>query len=209
MCAQGCKWARAKRGDPEAIEELVEEYYKLAFNLAYSWMRRGVIDYEEAQSIGYLALMKCIRGNYNPDKGSFSTYLGTAVNNEVRMFLRAQNKHSQVASLEELGMVAASNGFDGEFCIDNVLECEEDGPEECYLEQERREELEKLVRSVQKEMSENERLCFLYWLEGFTCVEIANKVSLSQGYVWRLVRSAKDKVHAYAERSDYDWKGDK
>ena len=35
-------------------------------------------------------------------------------------------------------------------------------------------------------------------------VEIASKVFLSQGYVWRLVRSAKDKVHAYAERSDYD-----
>ena len=58
----------AKQGDEHSIELLVEQYYRLAYSIAYKWIRKGVISKDEGISEANLALMNCIRGNFDPDR---------------------------------------------------------------------------------------------------------------------------------------------
>ena len=197
------KWKEAKRGDADEVERIVEKYYRLAFKIAHKWIKANVIEADEAISPSLVALMKCINGNFDPKKGKFSTYLGKAVDNEIRMWLRTENKHRErTSSLEECRFV----DIDGNEMswLDSI---ESTMPTGCPVdEKETLEEAIEIFEQASTRMSEKERRClYLAIVEGLTHAEIGEVVGISQSYTYRLLQSARQKLEREKARIFRSW----
>lgn len=179
---------RAKKGDEHSTELLVERYYKLAYSVAYDWIRKGVISKDDGLSEAHVALMKCIRGGYDPERGEFSTYLVRAVDNQIKMYLRRVRRDSQIQYVDNHIVLE-----DGEVdLIDSILDegrCVEGSVEDKLI----IEEIKKILKDRDK-LSEKEANCLMMRVQGMTCDEISDRLDLSQSYVSRLSLSAARKI---------------
>lgn len=85
-----CKTAlieRAKSGDKDALEELVEANTGLVRSIAVRFTGRGV-DFDDLCQIGHIGMIKAIR-NFDLERGTaFSTYAVPLIIGEIKRFLR-------------------------------------------------------------------------------------------------------------------------
>ncbi|WP_278287094.1 RNA polymerase sigma factor [Clostridium aceticum] len=82
---------KARRGDIESFELLIEAYQKKAFNIAY----RILGNLEDANDVTQEALVKVYRSIHNfKGNSSFSTWLYSIVNNVCIDFIRKIKKQS-------------------------------------------------------------------------------------------------------------------
>ena len=78
---------RAKCGDEEALEILVDENTGLVRSIAVKFIGRGV-DYDDLCQIGHIGMIKAIR-NFDTERGfAFSTYAVPLIIGEIKRFLR-------------------------------------------------------------------------------------------------------------------------
>lgn len=78
---------RAKCGDEEALEILVDENTGLVRSIAVRFTGRGV-DYDDLCQIGHIGMIKAIR-NFDLERGcAFSTYAVPLIIGEIKRFLR-------------------------------------------------------------------------------------------------------------------------
>lgn len=204
MSVSCLKWEEAKRGDADEVERIVEKYYRLAFKVAYKWVKADVIEADEAISLSLLALMKCINGNFDPKKGKFSTYLGKAVDNEIRMWLRTENEHRErTLPLEECRFVDTDGN---EMSWLDSIESTMPGPDARLDEKETLEEALEIFEQALARMSEKERRClYLAIVEDLTHAEIGKVVGVSQSYTSRLLQSARKKLEREKARIFRSW----
>ena len=163
-----------------------------------------MIEADEAISLSLVALMKCINGNFDPKKGKFTTYLGKAVDNEIRMWLRTENKHRErTLPLEECRFV----DIDGnEMSWLDSIESTMPGPDTRLDEKETLEEAIEIFEQASTRMSEKERRClYLAIVEGLTHAEIGEVVGISQSYTCRLLQSARQKLEREKARIFRSW----
>lgn len=182
------EWEEAKKGNEWEIERIVNQYYRLAFKKAYSWIKRNRIDLEEGLSLASLALMKCIRGgSYDTTKGKFSTYVGTAVDNEIRMHLRKKSRRDDVIkfSIDEDVCLPDGTCIRGEYI---------GGDDSCFEFVEDMIVANSILKSVMDRMSELEGRCIELWLTGMSQRQVAEEVGMSQSYVSRLIRQGRRKL---------------
>ncbi len=184
----------AKQGDEHSIELLVEQYYRLAYSIAYKWIRKGVISKDEGISEANLALMNCIRGNFDPDKGDFASYLVRAVNNQIRMYLRREKRDrmidyvGSVTKVEDGELDVVAGLVDEDYSIEDIVESS------------------MMVSSVldilasDASIKAKEVVCLMLRINGRTCDEIAAMLDMSQSYVSRLSNNAIDKVKKVLDR---------
>lgn len=181
-------WGKAQEGCSEEIEVAVEKYYKVAYKVALKWTNGGIIEYEDALGLASLALMKCIYSNkFDPDRSKFISYLCRSVDNEVRMFLRKENKHNRCVEFDTVEQM-------GEMNMQKYMLVEE-SPEEIIEEKELSKEAVAIWNQAKRYMTESEIASFSYSLCGLAQWEIAEILGLSQSYVSRLISRAKDKLH--------------
>lgn len=184
----------AKQGDKHSIELLVEQYYRLAYSIAYEWIRKGAIPKDEGISEANLALMNCIRGNFDPDKGDFTSYLVRAVDNQIRMYLRREKRDRMidyvdgVIKVEDEELDVVDGLIDEGYSIEDIVESS------------------MMVSSVldilesDTSIKAKEVACLMLRMEGRTCDEIAEMLDMSQSYVSRLSNNAVDKVKKVLDR---------
>ncbi len=184
----------AKQGDKHSIELLVEQYYRLAYSIAYEWIRKGAIPKDEGISEANLALMNCIRGNFDPDKGDFTSYLVRAVDNQIRMYLRREKRDRMidyvdgVIKVEDEELDVVDGLIDEDYSIEDIVESS------------------MMVSSVldilesDASIKAKEVACLMLRIEGRTCDEIAEMLDMSQSYVSRLSNTAVDKVKKVLDR---------
>lgn len=184
----------AKQGDEHSIELLVEQYYRLAYSIAYEWIRKGAIPKDEGISEANLALMNCIRGNFDPDKGDFTSYLVRAVDNQIRMYLRREKRDRMidyvdgVIKVEDEELDVVDGLIDEGYSIEDIVESS------------------MMVSSVldilesDTSIKAKEVACLMLRIEGRTCDEIAEMLDMSQSYVSRLSNNAVDKVKKVLDR---------
>lgn len=178
----------AKAGDEHSIGLLVEQYYRLAYSTAYDWIRKGAISKDDGISEANLALMKCIRGNFDPRKGDFTSYLVKAVDNQIRMYLRREKRDRMIGYTDIVFQME-----DGETDVVSGLADESYSIEEAV-------ESSMLVASILEILEKDDSIkakeaaCLLLRVEGRTCDEIAVMLDMSQSYVSRLSNNAVDKV---------------
>lgn len=184
----------AKQGDERSIELLVEQYYRLAYSIAYEWIRKGAIPKDEGISEANLALMNCIRGNFDPDKGDFTSYLVRAVDNQIRMYLRREKRDRMidyvdgVIKVEDEELDVVDGLIDEDYSIEDIVESSMMVSNVLDI-------LESDASIKAKEVA-----CLMLRIEGMTCDEIAEMLDMSQSYVSRLSNNAVDKVKKVLDR---------
>jgi RNA polymerase sigma factor (sigma-70 family) len=179
---------KAKKGDSTSIELLVKKYYRLAYSAAYVWVRKGVISKEDGLSEARFALMKCIRRSFDSSKGDFAPYLVTAVDNQIRMYLRKERREKMIEyadryiETEDREIDIMDSLTDDGYTIEEVVE---------------QKMLVNMIMQILEEnpcIKEKEAKCLTLRMNGLTYDEIAAELGMSQSYASRLSNNAIEKV---------------
>lgn len=100
----------AKKGDGDAMEELVRCNMALVRSIVKKYVNRGV-EYDDLYQIGSMGLVKAVK-NFDPTYNvRFSTYAVPMIAGEIKRYLRDDGMVKVSRSLKELaGKVAAAQG---------------------------------------------------------------------------------------------------
>jgi len=182
----------------EEVEQLVEDYKRLAYKIAHSYVRKGKIEYDEAMSLARYALIKCIRSDsFDPNKAQFSTYVGQAVSNEIRMFLRSNRTREfrRVGSLNDQVEAVSDDGRAEVEWIDILENVHSPSPEERIIDKADFDQALRVFEYAVEKMSEKEeRVLSLRIFTGMTYKEIAESVGISVSYTGKLLSHARNKL---------------
>lgn len=174
----------------EARDRLVEENVRLAAWFAGKAAKKyaGKIDYDEAQSLANLALVKAAEG-YDPEKGAkFATYATAVMQNECLMYLRKLRKEPQgMISLD-----APTLNADGEATA--LLDCiaDESSEFECRVAD------RDLINGFMRSLNAADRSLLLRHIQGEKQELISNDLNLSQSMVSRKIKQIQKKGRRYA-----------
>lgn len=182
---------KAKKGDEEAKNKLIEHNLRLVVFLAKKYENTGY-DIEDLVSIGSIGLIKGIN-TYKIDKNiKLATYASRCISNEILMFLRKNKKRKGEISLEDsLNYDAEGN----ELHLEDILGTE---PDIVHKEFEHSLDLEVLANEVKKlEGRDKEIMTLRYGLnntEEFTQKEVAEMLGISQSYISRIEKKVIKKL---------------
>ena len=174
---------KAKKGDEEAKNKLIEHNLRLVVFLAKKYENTGY-DIEDLVSIGSIGLIKGIN-TYKIDKNiKLATYASRCISNEILMFLRKNKKRKGEISLEDsLNYDAEGN----ELHLEDILGTE---PDIVHKEFEHFLDLEVLENEVKKlEGRDKEIMTLRYGLNNtdeYTQKEVAEMLGISQSYISRI-----------------------
>lgn len=179
-------------GDLHAKHILIEHNLRLVAHVVKKYQYLDE-DPEDLISIGTIGLIKAVV-TFNADKGNrLAAYASKCIENEILMYLRSKKKSNKEVSLyEPIGTDREGN----EIKLYDIIETdEEDVSEKIYL----RENIQKLYKKVESELSDRERLVLkmrygLYSGEEYTQREIARQLGISRSYVSRIEKSAVEKL---------------
>lgn len=121
---KNCLKAWREFHDNNALELLMVCNSGLVGFIAQKYLGKG-LTFEELQSAGNEGLLRAIN-LFNYDERAiecFSTYISTAIENQMRMELRKYNKHSQVLSFEQ-PMYTSKDG--DELTIEDIVGSDEE-----------------------------------------------------------------------------------
>jgi RNA polymerase sigma-70 factor (ECF subfamily) len=168
---------RAKQGDAEAFERLIQQYEKKVYNFAY----RYVGNPEDAADIAQEALVRAytslsnFRGN-----SSFQTWLLRITYNACLDELRKRSR-TRLVSIDE-----SVEGDDGE--MSRQFADSADGPEALV----ERDELQRTVHETIKELDDEHRTMILMRdLQGYSYNQIADVLGLNLGTVKSRINRAR------------------
>ena len=182
---------KAKKGDEEAKNKLIEHNLRLVVFLAKKYENTGY-DIEDLVSIGSIGLIKGIN-TYKIDKNiKLATYASRCISNEILMFLRKNKRRKGEISLEDsLNYDAEGN----ELHLEDILGTE---PDIVHKEFEHSLDLEVLAEEVKKlEGRDKEIMTLRYGLnnsEEFTQKEVAEMLGISQSYISRIEKKVIKKL---------------
>ena len=184
-------------GDLEAKYVLVERNLLLVAHIVKKYQPPPE-EVEDLLSIGTIGLMKAVV-TFNPDKSvRLCSYAAKCIENEVLMHLRGKKKSSKEVSLyEPIGTDREGN----EIQLFDVIEMQE---EDAQRKLEQKEDIAKLYRKMESELSVRERMVLkmhygLYNEEEYTQKEIADRLGISRSYVSRIEKSAIEKLKSFFE----------
>ncbi|KJF27839.1 RNA polymerase subunit sigma-24 [Clostridium aceticum] len=158
---------KARRGDIESFELLIEAYQKKAFNIAY----RILGNLEDANDVTQEALVKVYRSIHNfKGNSSFSTWLYSIVNNVCIDFIR-KNKKAKLLYID---------GQQEQGAYTKELPDEMNTPE-CLFE---KNEVKRMVHDAINQLNYEQRtIIVLRDIQGFSYQQIAEMLEISVGTV--------------------------
>lgn len=167
--------------DSGRLAELISRYMKAVFAAAGRYS--GAADHEELVSDGMQGLMAAVQ-SYNADKGEFSAYAYTCIDNRlkntVKRSLRRKNRISDT-DVEELANIADTKPTPEQVVID-------------------RESKALLLQNMRASLTELELGCMEGVMMGLSYAEIAKRMNLDRKSVDNAVTRARAKLRKfYAE----------
>ena len=174
---------KAKKGDIDARNKLIEHNLRLVVFLAKKYENTG-IDLEDLVSIGSIGLIKGVE-TYNLDKNiKLATYASRCIDNEILMFLRKNKKRKSEISFEDsLSYDAEGN----ELHLEDVLGTDVNLVPDMY---ESILDKEFLSRKISKLNKRDKQIMMLrYGLNNtkeYTQKEVADMLGISQSYISRI-----------------------
>ena len=180
--------ALAVSGSESAEELIVSRYHRLVRALAHSLYLVGG-DNEDLIQEGMIGLIHAIR-TYDPSRAaSFHTYAETCVRNRLYSVLRAAN--SRKNSVLNQSVSFDNPFFDCNFHAPDVPRYASSNPEDLVIDEER---ASVLFADIQKQLSDFETKVLGYYLEGFSCREIAGQLGRSPKSVDNAVQRVRHKI---------------
>lgn len=184
--------ARARAGDADMFEKFFAKNENFPFYIARKFQNTG-LDVEDLASIANVGMMKAYH-SFDLNKAiKFATYAARCMSNEILMFLRRNNKHIGVASLD----AALNIDFDGnELTLADVMEdTSARAPDSNVMSL----ALVSVTQSFLGTLPERNQKIFL------SCVveekkqeDVASELGISQSYVSRLTKRLIKKFQKYA-----------
>jgi len=182
-------------GDLNAKHILIEKNLRLVAHIVKKYQTTED-EAEELLSIGTIGLIKAVITFDSEKCVRLGTYAARCIENEILMHLRSKKKILREISLyEPIGTDREGN----EIQLFDIIETnEKDIYQKIMLQQ----DIEKLYRCVESELSQRERLVLkmrygLYNEEECTQREIARRLGISRSYVSRIEKSAIEKLRGY------------
>ena len=156
----------------------------------YSWQR------EDLEQIGMLGLCKAA-ATFDESKGvEFGTYAARCIDNEIKMFLRANRNNFNLPHLEDV-LKTDSNG--SELTIADIVE---DKNVSSFTEDASREKLEKILSIILNRLSHRECCIMLWTAAGALQKEIGNRLKISQSYASRVITKCLRKIRCYENKNE-------
>ena len=174
---------KAKKGDIEAKNKLIEHNLRLVVFLAKKYENTGY-ELEDLVSIGSIGLIKGIE-TYKIDKNiKLATYASRCIANEILMFLRKNKKCKKEISLEDsLNYDAEGN----ELHLEDILGTDNDLVSDEY---EKGVEKNLVAREINKLNPREKQIMVLRYglnnTESYTQKEVADMLGISQSYISRI-----------------------
>lgn len=174
---------KAKQGDVEAKNKLIEHNLRLVVFLAKKYENTGY-EMEDLVSIGSIGLIKGIE-TYKIDKNiKLATYASRCIANEILMFLRKNKKRKKEISLED-SLNYDSEG--NELHLEDVLGTDTDLVSDEYEKSVEKDFVSKEINKLNKR--EKQIMVLRYGLnntESYTQKEVADMLGISQSYISRI-----------------------
>lgn len=181
-----------EHNDDAARVKLIEHNLRLVSHITKKYLKTGV-EQDELISIGALGLVKAV-GTYKSQKGTLTTYASCCIENEIRMFLRTERKHTNAeVSLEEpVGRDSDGN----EVTIGDRIGTDDEDVQDCAFRHIFRERLENAINTVldDREKTVIELRYSLCGDKPLAQREVAEKLGVSRSYVSRLEKKALKKL---------------
>ena len=170
-------------GSKEAKDKLVEHNIRLVLYVINHRFATVNYDKEELVSIGNIGLIKAI-DTFDIDKGAeFTTYVIKVIENEILYFLRKLKKDKKIYSLDD---IISENKNGNQLRLEDIIKDDKD-----FVEGYETIEVYKTIRKIVKELPDKERemvmLYFGFYDKTYTQTEIAEKFSISQVTVCRIL----------------------
>lgn len=191
-----------KTGDEKIKEKLIHHNLRLVVHIVKKYNQADEAD--DLISVGSLGLIKAIN-TYKLGHGTqFSTYAARCIENEILMLIRANKKHRQNVSIED---VLGRDDEDNEITISD-LSFNDDLNVEVLVE--RKNISEKLDTLLKKYLSkrEYEIICLRYGLLGNPVLaqrEVAVKLGISRSYISRLEKKSIEIIRKHIDPKDYGY----
>lgn len=179
---------KMQAGDKDARDALIRHNLRLVAHVSKKYS--GSMEADELLSVGSIGLIKGI-DSYKPDKGSqMSTYVSRCIDNEILMLLRANKKHKQCISIEEIIGVDKDGG---EMAIKDIIPQERIKDPDIVVNQ--KITLENVYQKMKTLLNKREYLILSlrYGLDGndeHTQQEVADKLGISRSYISRIETKA-------------------
>lgn len=159
----------------QEINELIENNIKLVGFISKNFHTEE-IERQDLIAVGYIGLIKAAQ-TFNYEAGNkFATYATVVISNEIRMYLRKENKNIHTESIDE---AIYYNGNGDKIILEETLKSQID-LEQNYLEKEEYIILHKAI----KELSETEQewiyLYYGFYDRRYTGTEIAKMYGINQ-----------------------------
>ncbi len=175
--------AKAKSGDPLAIETIIKKYTWLPRSIARKYfLTNGTLD--DLVQEGMMGIFKAIR-NYDPDKNNnLFSFIAMCVDSQMKDAIRisARPKHKILSDAVNIEDVDNGQSLPAEYVYDPIHNyIEKEGVENFYT------SLEKLVKPQQMQVLK-------YYFEGYTYVEISDLTGLPTKKIDNIIYQIKTKI---------------
>lgn len=186
---------RMTEGDMDARNKLIEHNLRLVAYIVSKHFSDSK-EQEDLISIGTIGLIKAAETFDSSKEISFSTYAGTCIQNQIKMYFRKnKHKYSEVYMNEPIetdkngNEVTMADIFSDDTCVDDEVDL--------------RINTEKLYKYINKSLSDREKLIiskrYGLNLDGaphkpMTQREVAKELKISRSYVSRIEKKAIDKL---------------
>ncbi|MBQ9791857.1 MAG: RNA polymerase sporulation sigma factor SigK [Clostridia bacterium] len=186
-------------GDMGARDILIHHNLRLVAHIIKKYNQ--VDEADDLISVGSLGLIKAINTYKEGHNTQFSTYAARCIENEILMLIRANKKHKNTISIED---VLATDEEDNDVSIID-LASNDDNLENMVENKVVGETLDNILR-VRLSKREYTIVCLRYGLKGeavLTQQEVADKLGISRSYISRLEKKSLEILKKYIKPSDF------
>ena len=192
-----------ENGDERAKEILIEHNLRLVAHVVKKYNQSEEAD--DLISVGSLGLIKAIN-SYKLNHGTqFSTYAAKCIENEILMLIRANKKHKNNVSIED---ILGSDEEENEIHVGDLSYNEEDNVEDIVERKMISQNLDEVLKNNLSKR-EYEIMCMRYGLLGapmLTQREVAKKLNISRSYISRLEKKSIEILKRVINKKDYGFK---
>ena len=173
----------AAGNDKDAVETIISRYYPVVKSMSdFCHSKNSFSEAEDLFQEGLIGLLFAIEG-YQSDKGaSFKTYATTCISRSMIGKIRRDKRSFTVS-----GDVQHVRQED----LSNISGSVKDDPEQIFI---LREEVSKLTRIINTNLTSFERKTVIYFLSGYSYAQIASKLNCSSKAVDNALQRVRRKL---------------
>lgn len=188
---------KAKLGDENAENELLELYKGLVVKLARSYFILGG-EMEDIVQEGMIGLYKAIKGYDKKKNASFKTFATMCIKHQIQSAIKVANakKNSPLSNSVSLQSFS-ENSDDDDFLPANLIF--QVSPDEKIINKER---YKNLLEEIRKMLSEKEMKVLRLYLKGYTYKEISNILGTSEKSIDNSLSRIKSKLKKLVENNN-------